>query len=147
MRPAVLFVCVVATLAACANAHASTPGSACPHRNAPGLLDDVRLHEAGWTSAQVDELVVLVGRQVAPLVCPHPDFVTVDAPVAAKHIDGGRVWRYTFGLTTSEVTSSVHRKLLVTADLPDTTHLRLWVRTTAGKLLYRSPLVTVPLSS
>jgi hypothetical protein len=64
-------------------------------------------------------------------VCPAPQFLDVDgSSIYPRHIDHETVWRYTF-----RITGDTKHHYRVIAELIDTFHMRVAVRSTAGETL------------
>jgi hypothetical protein len=126
-KPSIIGIVILA-IAACHGGPEAQ--AACTHRSVPGITGTERLINAGWTTDETDKLVSLLSS-FANKVCPEPQFFDIDR---VNH--GPSVSRYTF-----RITSETKRRYQVTALLLDIHHMRLTVRSTSGKILYRSGTV------
>jgi hypothetical protein len=108
----------------------------CEHRGGPGIIGTEALINVGWTTGETDKLVSLLS-DFSHRVCPQPAFLDIASKsIYQKHVDHDTVWQYTF-----RILSDPKHHYLVTAQFPDLLHMRVIVRSSSGRVLYRSGTV------
>jgi hypothetical protein len=131
-----LLICTCLSICATTARNAAYATASCAHRGGPGIIGTEALINVGWTTGEADKLVSLLS-DFSHRVCPQPAFLDIDArSIYQKHIDRETVWQYTFRLL-----SDTKHHYSVTAQLPDIVHMRIIVRSTSGRVLYRSGTV------
>jgi hypothetical protein len=90
----------------------------------------------GWTTEEASQLVVMLNGFFRR-VCPAESYLAIDgASIYQKHVDDETVWQYTFRIAIGD-----KRHYQVTAQFPDLLHMSVTMRSTSGKVIYRSGTV------
>lgn len=127
----------------------TTARVACAHTLTPGFLGYEVLDPDGWTTEEEAELEKVLDR-FSRQVCPAPEFISVvGSSFRARHIDDEREWQDTFQIKASPpenegIPESHWPTYKVIADMPSLIRMSIAIRSTHGKLLYRTGMVNLP---